>query len=598
MRLHSTSGVPVPGVRFLLLVSAAIFCSFAACGGDSPGKMYVVTGSGGSGTAGGSGSGGMATGGSVGTGGGTTGVGGAGLGGASGTGGDNGGTGGDTGADGGGIDAGKDNGVACSSESECASGYCVDGVCCDSACTSTCYTCAVGAVPGRCLPADVGTDPRNQCDDMGAATCQTNGSCDGNGLCRLYPAGTVCNTVPPACDATNTAVISSYVCDGRGTCGSSPTDCKGFRCSNAACESSCTSDATCAAGAFCGGGGCFASPYNLAGNGDLEYGTVNGWLSFAGAGAPILSSPGAAGFAHGGQYSIDVGGRTQNYQGPGYNIPTGPGQYAISYWALQQADDSLTGLVQIQLTCATTTQYVTVQSTGFGMNLPSGTWVQFTRTVDTSASATPADCDPTATPPGVLKRAILYLNQSSTGSPEATPDLFADDVVVQVTDGHNLIGNPNFEAGVTDGWAVAGMGTMAISSTIFNAGGTMSLGVTGRTTTASGPSYPLPIGGARYNVTFHALHTDATTAHDLILQPSYTCLGGTPTTTPPIDMEAAVAGNTWTTLSGTVTLPPLDAAPGCKLIAAEVHVEQEAGDCTAITCPDVYVDDASITIAP
>jgi hypothetical protein len=339
-----------------------------------------------------------------------------------------------------------------------------------------------------------------------------------------------------------------------------------------------------------------ASPFNLAGNGDLEYGALNGWVGFAGAGATTLSSPGT-GIAHGGQFSVDVSGRTQNYQGPGYDIPTGPGQYIISFWGQQQTDDFLTGVAQIQLTCNSgTSQYLTVQASGFGVSMPQGVWTQFSGTVDTSAAAMPADCDPAATPPGMVRRALLYLNQTAAGTPTATPDLFADDLVVQATDGHNLIGNPNFEAGVTAGWAVAGTGTMVISSTIFNPGGTMSLGVTTRTTFDSGPSYPLPIGPARYHVTFHVLHTDAA-AHDLVLQPSYTCLGGTPTTTPPIDTGAAIPGNTWTTLSGMVTLPPLDATAGCKLIAAEVHVQQETGACDTITCPDIYIDDASITLA-
>ena len=36
-------------------------------------------------------------------------------------------------------------------------------------------------------------------------------------------------------------------------------------------------------------------------------------------------------------------------------------------------------------------------------------------------------------------------------------DLYIDDLVVQVTDGHNLVGNPNFEASATaiDGWGVS-----------------------------------------------------------------------------------------------------------------------------------------------
>ena len=32
-------------------------------------------------------------------------------------------------------------GTACSSNSDCGSGFCTDGVCCDSACGQTCYAC-------------------------------------------------------------------------------------------------------------------------------------------------------------------------------------------------------------------------------------------------------------------------------------------------------------------------------------------------------------------------------------------------------------------------------------------------------------------------
>ncbi|HET6149690.1 MAG TPA: carbohydrate binding domain-containing protein [Polyangia bacterium] len=583
---YSGSGVPALTARFLGLFSATTLVLLSACGGGG-----ATGGSGGFHADGGPGSGGMAMG-----------VGGAradaGVGGATGTGGSGATDGGaDDGAPDGAIDAGANNGTACTDNSECASGYCVDHVCCSSLCAVSCYTCASTSSPGICAPAGRGTDPHNDCEDRGATLCQTNGFCDGTGSCGLYPAGTVCNTVTPACDTTNTAITGPDLCDGIGTCAHSLISCGGFRCSNNACETSCASDATCAPGAFCGGGGCYGRPFNLAGNGDLEYGIVNPWFGFAGAGAATLSSPGT-GIAHGGQYSVSVGGRTQNYQGPAYNIPSGPGQYIISFWAQQQVDDVLTGVAQIQLTCSSgTAQYLTVQTAGFGIAMPMGTWTQFSGTVDTSAAGMPAECDPTATPPGMVTRAMLYLNQTAAGTPTATPDFFADDLVVQVTDGHNLIGNPNFETGVTTGWAVAGTGTAAVSSTIFNPGGAMSMGVTGRTTSTSGPSYPLPIGGARYVVTFHALHT-GTTPHDLVLQPSYTCLGGAPTTTAPIETVAAVAGNTWTTLTGMVTLPPLNATAGCKLVAAEVHVEQETGDCATIGCPDIYIDDASITIAP
>ena len=67
---------------------------------------------------------------------------------------------------------------------------------------------------------------------------------------------------------------------------------------------------------------------------------------------------------------------------------------------------------------------------------------------------------------------------------------------------------------------------------------------------------------------------------------------------PPIATEVAVPANTWTELSGTVVLPPVDATIGCKLIDAEVHVEQEVGTCGTIECPDLFLDDAVIAIVP
>jgi hypothetical protein len=446
------------------------------------------------------------------------------------------------------------------------------------------------------VPAEGGTDPRNECDDKGVTSCGTTGVCNGAGACRVYAAGQVCNPTP-SCNATNTAVIPSYVCNGAGACvAGAPQDCKGFLCAAAACGTTCTSDATCATGAFCAAGGCVPGPANLAGNGDLEYGTTVGWDRFGGGGTLSISSTAASGVAHGGQYSAVVTGRAQPYQGPSYDIPTGLGRYVISAWGMQQADSTLTGILQIALLCNTTTQYVNVQTSGFGIAMPKDTWTQFSATIDTSAGVA-ADCLATATPPGVIRRATLYLNQSGAGTPTADPDLFMDDVVVQVTDGHNLVANSTFEAGVPSGWAVSGAGTLAVSATAVANGGTKSLFVSGRTTSISGPSYPLPIGAAKYSITFHAMHAGAS-VHDLVLQSSYTCVGGAPTTPPAIATAAATPGNTWTTLAGTVTLPPLNATAGCRLTQAEVHVQQEAASCGTIECPDIYVDDVAITVAP
>ena len=88
--------------------------------------------------------------------------------------------------------------------------------------------------------------------------------------------------------------------------------------------------------------------------------------------------------------------------------------------------------------------------------------------------------------------------------------------------------------------------------------------------------------------------------HDLVLQPTYTCLGGTAQYPPPIATATQVGGNGWNTLSGTVTFPPANAAAGCKLTAAGIYMQQEGSTvlCATGECPDLFVDDVSITLAP
>ena len=74
----------------------------------------------------------------------------------------------------------------------CASGLCQQGVCCASTCSGTCASCALTGTLGTCTNIPAGTDPLNACTDATAATCGTDGTCDGSGKCRLYAAGTVC----------------------------------------------------------------------------------------------------------------------------------------------------------------------------------------------------------------------------------------------------------------------------------------------------------------------------------------------------------------------------------------------------------------------
>jgi len=359
---------------------------------------------------------------------------------------------------------------------------------------------------------------------------------------------------------------------------------------------SCSADTDCMTSQFCSARVCVPRVGNLAGNGDLEFGTSAGWYGvFGGGGTLLVSDTTAAGYAHAGRYSAQAAFRTQLYHGPAYRLPSGLGKYTITCWAFQKDDASIGGSFQVVIICATTTQYLPPSTAPLTQNV----WTRFTATVDTSTYATTptGDCSSAGTMPGGVKLARIVINQAADdgGTPVQFPDIFMDDVVVQVTDGHNLVGNSNFEGAFTDGWTGGGA-SVIISSTIAKSG-THSLSVTGRTTTTVGPSYAMPIGAAEYNVVFNALHTGAS-MHGLVLQSTYTCLGATTTVAVPITTVANLAGNTWTQLGGTVALPPPDAPAGCQLTDAAVSVRQaETGTCGGgVECPDLFVDDVTITL--
>src|SRR5690349_10017607 len=83
------------------------------------------------------------------------------------------------------------NGKPCTAGSRCASGLCVDGICCKSAC-GTCQACNLPGTEGSCSPIPAGHDSMNACAIQPAISCGMDGTCDGRGACRRYPAGTAC----------------------------------------------------------------------------------------------------------------------------------------------------------------------------------------------------------------------------------------------------------------------------------------------------------------------------------------------------------------------------------------------------------------------
>ncbi|HXU64768.1 MAG TPA: carbohydrate binding domain-containing protein [Polyangia bacterium] len=599
LALVSVAGLAV-GCNGEQALKARDAAALSSTGGDSP------TGTGGSG-AGGMAGGVAATGGSS-SGGATGGSVVIGTGGMS-TGGHAGAVAGNGGSAGGGMGgmAGshgtKANGVVCGGGSECVTGFCFDGVCCSADCSGKCRTCN-GATPGTCTLVPDGMDPDNECDQQNPETCGTSGTCNGLGACKMYDSTTVCDPTK-ACDNASAGVIQNRVCDGAGKCvAGKDVSCKGFLCSGAACATTCSSDTACVAGGFCSASSCVAAA-NVVGNGDLETGTLTGWAGANGLPSVSLSSAAAGGPVHSGNYSVYGPSRGMTFQGPGYALPTGPGKYMITAWGMQKDDDLATVAFQIRVDCPDNTtipgSYVAI---AYGVPIAKGVWTQFSAMVDTAdLSVVTPGC--LAATPGYTKTAVLYLNQINMDTPVGDsmfPDLYLDDVVVTVPDGHNLIGNPNFEAGVTVGWTPTA-GTFKLSSTAssgFAHTGVRSLSLPGRATSTAGIKYALPTGTARYDISFWAMQ-NGTQTHQLQLQPSYTCIPPTNqpavTVTPPPSTAVTAAPGVWVQVGGRFVFPPIDAAPGCVLQQASVTLQQvEQGACSTVECPDLFLDDAAVII--
>ncbi|HET6149456.1 MAG TPA: cellulose binding domain-containing protein [Polyangia bacterium] len=151
------------------------------------------------------------------------------------------------------------DGKSCGSSNECVSGYCVEGVCCQSACTLACWTCSAQGSVGSCIPADFGSDPRNDCPDEGVASCGRDGMCDGSGACRRYPTGTTCRqatcsgatlTLASRCEAGACKPISGLPCD--------PYVCDML--AGNSCLNRCTANKDCGGGNVCTNGSCGRMP--------------------------------------------------------------------------------------------------------------------------------------------------------------------------------------------------------------------------------------------------------------------------------------------------------------------------------------------------
>ena len=151
--------------------------------------------------------------------------------------------------------ASKIKSSSCSCDKECASGICADGVCCATRCDGTCMACNLLTSLGECTKVPAGgkpTDPA-ECPVTGKSSCQQDGTCDGNGACRLWVKETVCQA--GTCDGDG--VAAGRVCDGKGSCvAGRAVSCRPYGCDPATnqCATSCTT--TCATGVQCVGNSC------------------------------------------------------------------------------------------------------------------------------------------------------------------------------------------------------------------------------------------------------------------------------------------------------------------------------------------------------
>ncbi len=176
------------------------------------------------------------------------------------------------------------DGLSCSADSQCLSGFCVDAVCCRTACDGICRSCnkpgragvcifypawndperecgpcMICGEAGSCVPATTGTDPKGDCaqrDPSFDPKCSFDGQCDGAGACRTWPAGTPCGR--PWCTG-DTTYRSSPECDVAGSCVPRPErSCEPYSCvgGHGACRSDCTADWHCAPMYRCAAGAC------------------------------------------------------------------------------------------------------------------------------------------------------------------------------------------------------------------------------------------------------------------------------------------------------------------------------------------------------
>jgi hypothetical protein len=149
-------------------------------------------------------------------------------------------------------------GTQCAADDECDSTHCAQGVCCSVACNGGCQSCALKGNEGACTPVPAGmpsvpvvvaSATSTACQATDVSTCGLDGTCDGAGACRLFPAGTACSVSSCA----SAMLRNANTCDGKNHCQpAAAVTCGGYTCATATtCKTMCGADTDCAAPSVC-----------------------------------------------------------------------------------------------------------------------------------------------------------------------------------------------------------------------------------------------------------------------------------------------------------------------------------------------------------
>ena len=158
------------------------------------------------------------------------------------------------------------NGQPCNQDGQCQSSHCSDGVCCAVACSGPCNQCNEPGLEGICTVGAQGASPPpgKTCAASPVSSCGLDGTCDGRGSCRHWPAATVCKPAQCEASAHPTRLSLAWHCDGAGGCVPlGEIDCDPYGCDVAhqqcfsVCSTtvpmSCGADASCDSSGRCDG---------------------------------------------------------------------------------------------------------------------------------------------------------------------------------------------------------------------------------------------------------------------------------------------------------------------------------------------------------